>query len=210
MQNRYFSQRSLKPHPLDIPPESIGVEFFLKIFPGPILECDFVVSDPDKILSQNFWRDFEPSAGQLKKKGVDLWKSTCFEIFLKSGFGKSSPYWEWNFAPGNFYDVFCLPEERKYSQPNKILSEKNRFFDFKFYRIDEKTGGVKIKIELFEYPLLAWAFLCEKIQINPTCIVEISETKKIHFSAIHSNPQKPDFHYFENFIPLGKAASIFR
>lgn len=113
----------------------------------------------------------------------DLWKSTCFEAFLREV--GSDGYQEWNFAPSGdwaAYDFSAYREgmaEREIGSPPYIRMEDN---------LTWWTLGATIAVAAEKQ----W-------EINLTAVLEEHDGSKSYWALAHA-PDKPDFHDPDCFV----------
>ncbi len=129
--------------------------------------------------------------GPLKKvlhRQNDLWKSTCFELFL-SELGEKS-YWELNFSVDGAWNLYRFDEYRRPQPPKESL-------DFQLIDLQWEFSKLKIRLKIPDHLKALEACLCSVIQL---------QSNELHyFSSYHvdSRSARPDFHRRENFtIPL--------
>lgn len=151
---------------------------------GSILTLNFFVDD-----SHDELEDFYPlTIGENDTKvcpSEDLWKSTCFEIFLKNR--ESADYYEFNFNSKGDWNLFYFSNyrERHKNLENvvdvSLVIEKNLNRTILIYRFDLK------KLEHLKIPC----------QINISSVIK-TKAEISYWSQKH-NGTKPDFHDPENF-----------
>nr|MBA2466969.1 DOMON-like domain-containing protein [Sphingomonas sp.] len=113
----------------------------------------------------------------------DLWRTTCFEAFLRPV--ASASYREWNFAPsGNWaaYDFAGLREGMERAEvrsPPYIRMEDN----FTWW-----TVGATIAVDAQE-----------KWQLGLSAVLEEKDGTISYWALVHPDPDKPDFHHPDGF-----------
>jgi hypothetical protein len=113
----------------------------------------------------------------------ELWRTTCFEAFLKPP-GEDS-YREWNFAPtGNWaaYDLTAYREDASRAEvgsPPYIRMEDN----FTWW-----TVGATIATDAEQL----W-------QLGLSAVLEEKDGTKSYWALAHCDPEKPDFHLADCF-----------
>jgi hypothetical protein len=109
----------------------------------------------------------------------ELWRTTCFEAFLREAGGE--PYREWNFAPsGNWaaYDFSSYREDMTKADvgsPPYIRMEDN----FTWW-----TVGATIAVEADRI----W-------QLGLSAVLEEADGTKSYWALAHPSGDKPDFHH---------------
>ena len=132
---------------------------------------------------------------ELYNQKEDLWKSTCFEFFLKKQ--NSSSYIELNLSPLGFWNMYRFSDYRKdmtkakKAPPFKVTMEKSSSsFRFSF------PLSLQFIQKALDEPQLVWS----QLEFKPTLVLE--EVSGIHsyWAALHLQ-EKPDFHDLNAFSP---------
>ncbi len=136
------------------------------------------------------WND----CGLLYSKSEDLWKESCFELFLKS----DQRYWEWNFLPSGKSRSYvfenwrhCVHNHTRLERQLSITAHPNSF-------------SIEAKIPTTSYPLLAWELWQgnhSTLKFQLACILSDSEGKS-YWSSKANAKNLPDFHTSEAFMDL--------
>ena len=122
-------------------------------------------------------------ASEEPSRADELWKTTCFEIFLRE-IG-SDAYQEWNFAPSGDWAAYSFSRHREgmneleVSAPPYIRMEDN---------LTWWTLGATIAVEAGKN----WEF-------NLAAVLEEKDGAKSYWALAHA-PDKPDFHHPDCFV----------
>lgn len=107
----------------------------------------------------------------------ELWKSTCFEFFLKSPI--SSEYWEFNFSLDGCYNQYHFADQR-------LGMEESDFFEIQKVCIESNQISIVMKWTQKDIWLM-----------HPSAILKIDSLTD--FYGIKHPCDKPDFHHPSNF-----------
>lgn len=115
----------------------------------------------------------------------ELWKQTCFELFVKNGASKG--YCEFNFSPSGDWAAY-------------------RFGDYRHGRTDLNCPAPQIKTSIDDSGLRVSVDLqlsgsdleAGQVWLGPAAIVEELDGTRSYW-ALHHPKDKPDFHHTENF-----------
>lgn len=136
------------------------------------LEFALQTKSPEKLI----WPDPLKNPGRKD----ELWKSTCFELFL--GQKNSSSYLEVNASPSGDWNLYRFDSERKGMRPEpghcQIFTEKS-----------DEIFRIQIKIQTTALPS----------EIGATAVLAWQDRQNQYFSLQHSKPQ-PDFHNRSDWI----------
>ncbi len=124
----------------------------------------------------------------------ELWKHSCFELFLKSP--DSDFYWEWNFAPNLDWGHFSF---ESYRMP--AINPSHSAGIQSFQAITEKSASLEILVQIRpeHSPWLMWALMNRlPLKIGFAAIVEFQDSTLSYWALKHPGP-KPDFHLEESF-----------
>lgn len=135
-----------------------------------------------------------PSPNFTPKRQQDLWKRTCFELFLRDP--GSGLYWEWNLSPCGNWGTYAFASYRKPlpSRGSQGLSAVRL----------EGWGGVtylEAEIDLSFSPLLAHLALLKaplEFQLAAT-LEDQNQAGKLSYWAEHHTGPRADFHAAEAF-----------
>lgn len=131
-----------------------------------------------------------PPATEAPARRDELWKSTCFEAFVR---GEGEGYLELNFAPSGDWAAYSFTGYREGMADAPVTSPRGTWM----------SGGVMAaEVEL---PLQGpW-------QLAITAVIEERDGTKSYWSSEHG-PGKPDFHAEAGFVvelPAQAQASAF-
>lgn len=109
------------------------------------------------------------------ERAYELWKHTCFELFLKEP--KSQDYIELNFSPSGQWDCYIFDSYRS-PQPPKRYSECQVKF------LKQELGIIEVEVKLEEMPTLLIG--------NATAV--ITDSTQTNYFAYQHAKDKADFH----------------
>ncbi|KPJ94554.1 MAG: hypothetical protein AMJ53_04980, partial [Gammaproteobacteria bacterium SG8_11] len=119
-------------------------------------------------------------------QGTDLWKHTCFELFIAAA--GNPAYWEYNFSPSRQWAVYAFEAYRK-AIPLRITSipiiNPPELADNRF----SLQTRIALESELIDKPLT----------IGAATVLETTDGRCQYFALKHCG-KKPDFHLRESFI----------
>jgi hypothetical protein len=133
----------------------------------------------------------EDRRGQYR---LDLWHSTCFELFVAHRF--NSRYCEWNFALSGEYGFFGFDDYRKQSEDKSL--EIPSPLEQKVYAF-ERQITLQASIDLSKCHLGLKS--TDDLMIGISAIVEMKSGSK-HFLALKHPGERPDFHLRSSFIAI--------
>lgn len=146
---------------------------------GDRLQVDFSLIDPasEIVLGPHFF-DEKPRPEQRKD---ELWKKTCFEIFLKDP--NSTRYFEFNFSTEGYWNIYDFYDYRKPQPPLrtdvfKVENWKWRVFELSVL-IQNTTN------------ILDW-------QVGLTAVLQPRQGQNSYWALQHAGA-KADFHHFDSF-----------
>lgn len=168
-------QFNLIPHPSN-PPALPGLKVWANVEHPSVLAS---------VATTNIWfgvgapidRFIIPDASE-PRRADELWRTTCFEAFLRDGTGDA--YREWNFAPSCDWAAYDFTGYREHmtqaeiDSPPYIRTEDN----FTWWALGA-TIAVDAEIE--------W-------QLGLSAVLEEKDGTKSYWALSHPNPDKPDFH----------------
>lgn len=160
----------LYPHP-DFPSAVDRIEVKVTRFAPQLLGLRYFVFGPlDRLVL--------PSAAEAPARRDELWKSTCFEAFVR---GEGEAYLELNFAPSGDWAAYCFTGYREGMVDAPVTNPRGTWM----------SGGVMAaEVELpLEGP---W-------QLAITAVIEERDGTKSYWSAEHG-PGNPDFHADAGFV----------
>ena len=107
----------------------------------------------------------------------ELWKTTCFEAFLRPAAGES--YQEWNFAPSGDWAAYDFAGYRQGMAEADVSSPYVRMEDNMTWWTLGATIAVSAEIE--------W-------RLGLSAVLEEQDGTKSYWALAHADPDKPDFH----------------
>ena len=120
----------------------------------------------------------------------ELWKSTCFEFFIKEKNNKS--YSEINVSPDYYYNVYSFNDYRTGMKQENSLSLKN------IEKIKKDKKFILHFIIESEIP-----FKTDSLFVNISSVIQYSNGKTEYWALKHPK-QRADFHDFDCFIGFSK------
>lgn len=111
-----------------------------------------------------------------------LWKSTCFEAFIRNEDARAQSYVEYNFSPNGAWAAYHFDGYRDGMQNLELVSSPDMDFA-------ERPDGysVRILLQIPEY------FRTGRLSCNLTAILEENGGGKSYWALRHA-PAAPDFH----------------
>lgn len=118
----------------------------------------------------------------------DLWKTTCFEIFIAV---KNSPgYWEFNLSPSGEWNAYVMDAYRQVNMREEA-------------RVQQMQFAVKKDTECFslegELNLSACITEESRIEVGIASVIKINDGRESFWALTHP-PAVADFHLRNNFI----------
>jgi hypothetical protein len=113
----------------------------------------------------------------------ELWKTTCFEIFVQPFFDKH--YWEINLSPLNKWNAYSFESYRKPSPPQETL-------EWQLLEMSFKAGHFSARLKSKLHSNV-------DVQVGIACVLENQKGEKSYWSLEH-NGNEPDFHDPASFI----------
>ena len=118
----------------------------------------------------------------------DLWKHTCFELFL--GATNDAEYYEFNFSPSGLWSLYAF---RKYREGTRIKAEE---FEPK---INVQRDGDDLQLSAM-LPLLDLPEFQSGVQLTLGVAAVVEERGGVlSYWALKHPPGEPDFHKPDNF-----------
>jgi hypothetical protein len=122
----------------------------------------------------------------------DLWKATCFELFVAL---KNQPqYWEFNLSPSGDWNVYRMDAYRRVGFREETSIQQ---LSLDVQRVDDAlTLEAEIDLNsIFQRN--------DDLEIGITAVIQIEDGSETYWALAHPAPQA-DFHLRESFIlPLG-------
>ena len=114
-----------------------------------------------------------------------LWKSTCFEAFLRKD-GDNS-YLEYNFAPSGLWAAYAFTDYRSGGIDLGVEATPEIL-------LDASEGHFAVETEI----ILPADWRIGSVELNLTAVIEEADGTKSYWALAHS-PGKPDFHHKDCF-----------
>jgi hypothetical protein len=175
--SKLIAKKALMPHP-DTPVRDYRVGAKLSRFGTDVLMIEFALSGR---LSEIRLPDPRIPAFE-----DDLWKSTCFELFL-GGAGRG--YAEFNFAPSRLWAAYRFESYREGMQRATDLSPPLLFPE----RTSDSRFGLTALVELGSLQIESPA------RLGLSAVIEEANGRKSYWALAHP-PGKPDFHHSDCFV----------
>ena len=120
----------------------------------------------------------------------DLWKATCFEIFLAIPHQPS--YWEFNLSPSGDWNVYHMDEYRRVGFREETQIQQLLF------SVRKESGRISVGSSVDISPIIS---IEHPIEVGITSVIQSSDGRETYWALTHPNPQ-PDFHLRKSFILL--------
>lgn len=170
----------LSPHPADADPVQIQLRARAERLQNALV-LEYELSGPD------LRRILFPSRVLRPQRTHELWKTTCFEAFVRV-LGKPG-YWEINLSPSGHWNLYRLDGYRS----NLTEEAAPRELGTRFSRTpDLVTLRTTLPTEMID----AWAGYTWELGL--CAILETTETTKTHWALTHET-RLPDFHHDSGF-----------
>jgi hypothetical protein len=136
-------------------------------------------------------KELKLATGQkLGQRRNELWKSTCFEWFIKSPDEKN--YWECNVSPGGDWNIYKLSDYRVGLTEEPLISS----VDFQATKVSDQVWTLTITADLSSLKILNHG---KKILVNLSTVLESQNGEKTYWSLAHTQKQA-DFHHPSHFV----------
>ncbi len=171
--------------------------FSLIPFPDPTvpdIQITGTVSRNKNVLAVNFMLTGRtdvilfPEAAKYPQRRDDLWKTTCFEIFL--AMPENPEYWEFNMSPSGDWNAYHMDAYRQVGLREETCIQKLQFSLEK--RIENITVEATVDLTSFIEERLP-------IQAEITSVIEDKNEHETYWALMHPGPHA-DFHRRESFI----------
>ncbi len=123
--------------------------------------------------------------GTASQRRDELWKQTCFELFLKNG--RASAYTELNFSPNGDWAAY------RFERYRQARTDLNCHAPQVSTRMSH--DGLVVSVRM---PLDGLDLGTGQVWLGPAAII-LSQCGARSFWALHHPEDKPDFHLTENF-----------
>jgi hypothetical protein len=127
-----------------------------------------------------------PAPAAEATQGKDLWKHTCFELFLAEP--ACAAYWEYNFSPFRQWAIYTFKD---YRQPAPTPSTHTPIIEPP--QLSDTAFSLRARFSL-ESPLVN-----KPLIIGVAAIIETIDGQR-HYYALKHCGDKPDFHLRESFV----------
>jgi len=117
----------------------------------------------------------------------ELWKSTCFELFLQDNQQKTS-YLEWNFSPSGDFAHYAFKDYRKADKPDP---DGTAVQHCKWKKTEKLELFLDLDISAFQ-----------NSGFGNLSIVLLDKKGKLEYFALSHPEEKADFHNFSEFQKL--------
>lgn len=131
----------------------------------------------------------EQRAGATDKRRDELWRHTCFELFVKEADKKKKGYLECNFSPSGNWNVYSFGSHRKKMRDADVATIPNIM----------TTASKKIYSLRAEVDLTGLISELSTIDVGVSCIIENRNGKQGYWALSHPK-ETPDFHDPESFL----------
>ena len=121
------------------------------------------------------------AAGAHPSRKDELWRTTCFELFMKSPSG--TEYWEVNLAPSRDWNVYRFTAYRSALQPEL------RIADITIATEVAQTNLTSLRAALPLPPPLVG----QQLAVGISSVIE-DTAGNLHYFALRHGGAKPDFH----------------
>ena len=149
---------------------------------GDILAAEYVVKGP----LQNI-RGLSNS-DQVLSRADGLWKTTCFEWFIKPV--SSESYWEANFSPSGAWNIYFLEGYRR-----NLIPEDRGLISMLITESFSTEWHLKAQIDFSKMKISPGT----EFKAHLSAVIETVNDQKNYWSLKHSQKQ-PDFHHPDHFI----------
>jgi hypothetical protein len=129
-----------------------------------------------------------PAKSMNPTRKDDLWKMTCFELFL--AIKDQSQYWEFNMSPSGDWNVYQMDEYRRIGFREETSIRQLPFEVRNEADVFTLDGIVDLNPVIQESQLL---------EIGITAIIQSTDGHETYWALSHPAPV-PDFHLRESFI----------
>jgi hypothetical protein len=130
------------------------------------------------------------SPEEIPSRVIGLWKSTCFEMFIKNK--KSEEYFEFNCSTANNWNVFYFPKQKA------ALKEFLPIANLASSSVQNKDSiTVSFWIDLVKFPTSFW--IEGEMNCGLTTVLE-SDSGELSYWALKHLDTKPNFHMEKSFI----------
>ena len=128
-------------------------------------------------------------SASVDKRCDELWRHTCFELFVREENNEKAGYFECNFSPCGDWNIFSLVSYRKEMVPADVVSAPKITTE-----ITKKIFSLRAEVDL-----IGLVSESSNIEVGVCCIVENRDGKLGYWALSHPG-EAPDFHDSRSFI----------
>ena len=168
-------QLNLVPHPTT-PPADPALKVWANVEHPSVLAS---------VATTNIWfgvgapmKRFVIPEAEEPERANELWRTTCFEAFLRPD-GQES-YREWNFAPSGSWAAYDFTKYRESMAPAEVDSPP-------YVRTEDNFTWWGLGATIAVDAETNW-------QLGLSTVLEEKDGTKSYWALVHPNPEKPDFH----------------
>jgi hypothetical protein len=111
----------------------------------------------------------------------ELWRTTCFEAFLRGG---GDSYTEWNFAPCGDWAAYDFASYREPAGEPEVAAP--------YIRLEDNMTWWAVGATIATDAEKSW-------HLGLSAVLEEKDGTKSYWALAHANPGKPDFHLADCF-----------
>ncbi len=130
------------------------------------------------------------------KRHHELWKHTCLECFLKPQ--NDNIYYEINVNAEGFWNIYQFTNYRENMQESTHI----KILDFQRLSKVKSANEINLKFNL----IFESQFTLTNLDFSLNAVIENmlikDSNQNLDYYAIKHSQSKPDFHHFNNFIPM--------
>lgn len=129
-----------------------------------------------------------PSLSAHPSRRDELWKKTCFEVFLAI---KDQPqYWEFNLSPSGDWNVYRMDAYRRAGFREETSIQRLPF------EVRKEAGTLHLEIAVDLSPILPPS---QPLEVGITAVLQTRDRNETYWALAHPAP-RADFHLREGFI----------
>jgi hypothetical protein len=137
---------------------------------------------------------FLPTSSTHPHRKDELWKSTCFELFL--AIKSQPPYWEFNLSPSGDWNVYRMDAYRR------VGFREEASMQWLPFEVRREEGVLTLRTIVDLKPILLES---RPLEVGVAAVIQTKDGKETYWALAHPAPN-PDFHRRESFIlaPAGQ------